>query len=337
MTFKTWITQLFSSPPDAAATGAAVPQQPASAAAPIAATSAPAIDLSPAAIDTLYYRWITDASANDAAAQPALDKAILDALARLIASPGAGADLVPRVPAVIPQLLRSLRDESLSGADLARQLAQDVVLVAEVIREANSPFYHPTAPVKTIEGAVMLLGQNGLRMLIARVSFRPIISMQSGQHARQAAPAIWAQSEKCAHAASLLAPAMDANPFEAYLASLMQNVGLIVAFRLIDQMHSGPALPQSPQFTQALLADAHTLSARIALLWDFPATVSAAIAEAGQADAPALARALALADRVSKLRLLADAGQFDIDKADLRAALTPPECACFDKLTTEED
>ena len=333
MTFKNWITQLFTSAPDAPAAGApaAAPSAPASAPAP----DAVALDLSDAAIATRYYRWLT--SGDDQATPPALDKAILDALARLVDSPTAGADLVPRVPAVIPQLLRSLRDESLSGADLARQLAQDVVLVAEVIREANSPFYHPTAPVKTIEGAVMLLGQNGLRMLIARVSFRPIISMQSGQFARQAAPTIWSQSEKCAHAASLLAPALSANPFEAYLASLMQNVGLIVAFRLIDQIHGGPGLPQSEAFMQALFANARALSARIATLWDFPATVAAAIAQAGQPGAPALARALAQADRVSKLRLLADAAQFDADAAQVRAALTPPERACYDKLTTEED
>ena len=108
------------------------------------------------------------------------------------------ADLVPRVPAVIPQLLRSLRDDSMSGADLSRQLAQDVVLVAEVIREANSPYYRPAAPIKTIEGAVMLLGQNGMRMLLARVAFRPIISSQSGPFALQAAPLVWRQSEACA-------------------------------------------------------------------------------------------------------------------------------------------
>lgn len=332
MTFKNWITQFFAGAPNAVAAGAPAAAPQATAHAP---ADALALDLSVAAIDARYYRWLTNGDDNPTL--PALDKAILDALARLAESPGAGADLVPRVPAVIPQLLRSLRDESLSGADLARQLAQDVVLVAEVIREANSPFYHPTAPVKTIEGAVMLLGQNGLRMLIARVSFRPIISMQSGQFARLAAPTIWSQSEKCAHAASLLAPALAANPFEAYLASLMQNVGLIVAFRLIDQIHAGPALPQSEAFMQALFANARALSARIATLWDFPATVSAAIAQAGQPGAPALARALAQADRVSKLRLLADAGQFEADAAQVRAALSQPERACFDKLTTEED
>lgn len=60
----------------------------------------------------------------------------------------------------------------------------------------------------------MLLGQNGMRMLLARVAFRPIIGVGNGRHARRVAPVIWRQSETCALAASLLAPSMRANGFE---------------------------------------------------------------------------------------------------------------------------
>lgn len=94
----------------------------------------------------------------------------------------------------------------------------------------------------------MLLGQNGMRMLLARVAFRPIVSMQSGGLTIRTAPLIWRQSEKCALAANLVAPAMQANAFDAYLAGLMANVGLVVAFRLIDQMHAPDAFPQSDAF-----------------------------------------------------------------------------------------
>jgi hypothetical protein len=124
---------------------------------------------------------------------------------------------VPRVPEVIPQLLRSLGDEDVSAAELSRQVAQDVVLVAEVIREANSAYYQPITPVKTVEAAIMMLGQNGLRMLLARVAFRPVINMQADGFARRAAPHVWSQSEKCALAASLLAPGLTAGVFESYL------------------------------------------------------------------------------------------------------------------------
>jgi HD-like signal output (HDOD) protein len=285
-----------------------------------------------AAIDRHYYRLL--AGGVEGTGSAALEKTILDEMVRLAQNPYSAAGLVPRVPAVIPQLLGSLRDDSLSGADLARQVAQDVVLVAEVIREANSPYYRPATPVKTIEGAVMLLGQNGLRMLLARVAFRPVIGMQSGRFARQAAPLVWTQSEQCALASSILAAGLDANAFDAYLAGLMQNIGLIVAFRVIDRiMPAGSAalaasgLPDSPAFCASLLEHARMLSAVIAAEWNFPATVVNAIAKPR---ATPLGLTLALGDRIAKLRVLVDAGVLERE-----AALTGLDTQlwhCFDQL-----
>lgn len=286
----------------------------------------------PLDLDVAFYRWL---SGDIVHAGEASEQLILDELARLVRQPESAAGLVPRVPAVIPQLLRSLRDEGVSAAELARQVSQDVTLVAEVIREVNSPYYRPTAPVRTIEGALMLLGQNGLRMLLARVAFRPVISAQTGRLARQVAPHIWSQSELCAQAAGMAAPGLEADPFEAYLAGLMQNVGLIVAFRLVDQVAGPGALPRSDEFAQALQDSARTLSARIAALWELPPPVSMAILQAGQLDVPPLAQALYQGDRLARLRLLLDAG---VDGAhEAAAALTGEQARIFDKLSKAED
>jgi HD-like signal output (HDOD) protein len=289
-----------------------------------------------AAIDRHFYSLLAGPGQEEG--NPAVEKAILDEMARLVAHPYGAASLVPRVPAVIPQLLGSLRDDSLSGADLARQVAQDVVLVAEVIREANSPYYRPATPVKTIEGAVMLLGQNGLRMLLARVAFRPVVGMQSGRYARQVAPLVWTQSEQCALAASILAGGLDANPFDAYLAGLMHNIGLIVAFRVIDRILPAdqapglPGLPASAAFCASLLEQSRGLSAVIAAEWNFPDAVATAI---GTPRATPLGLALALGDRVAKLRLLVDAGVLERDTA--LAGLDASLWRCFDQLQPKED
>jgi HD-like signal output (HDOD) protein len=320
-----WIGKLFSGDeagkPAAAATGALAPQD--------AAQPASAAD-----IDAAYYRWL--AAAGSQQASPETEQAIMAELTRLANAPVDGAALVPRVPAMIPQLMRTLRDEDMNVAVLSRQLAQDVVLVAEVYREANLPCYRPRyhsgPPIDSIDSAVMLLGQNGMRMLLARVAFRPIMVMQSGPVAKRTARQIWSQSEKCALAASLLAPTMRTNAFEVYLAGLIANVGLVVAFRLIDQMAPQTALPQSDEFIAGLFAQARVLSARIAALWEFPAAVASAIEFAGQPDAPLPAQTLALADRVSKLCMLVDAGEYPADDAFVVAGLDKASLACFDKL-----
>ena len=306
----------------------------ASSAAPTPSVPAPESAGAHAEVDAAFFGWLAGAAGGDA--PEATERLILDELARLADSPARAAALVPRVPAVIPELLRSLRDDSVSNADLSRMVAQDVVLVAEVVREANSPYYRPPTPVKNIEGAVMLLGQNGLRMLLARVAFRPIIGMQTGRFAKLVAPRIWMQSEKCALAAATLAPHSGANPFEAYLAGLIQNVGLVVAFRLIDQVYNEDVLPRSNAFCAALLGHARRLAHAIALEWDFPPAVAGAIADAGGAEGTALGGVLASADALAKLRLLVDAGELPADSALVETIVTPRLRPCFDLLLPQE-
>ena len=328
---KHWLTRLFGG------AGTAAPP-PASAASPgTASPASAAVTLSAApaapAIDIAFHRWLTDAVRGDAT--PAAEARILAELERLAADPAAAGALVPRVPAVVPQLLRSLRDDSVSGGELARQIARDAVLVAEVIREANSPWFRAAKPVTTIDGAVMTLGENGLRILLARVAFRPIINMQGGRVVRAVAPRLWQQSDACALAASLVAPDLGADPFEAYLAGLVLNVGMMAACRLIDHLEQ-PVVPQSDAFREALQANARELSAGIAGHWQLPPFVASAVVRAGRPANQPLAACLGQADTLAKLRLLVDHGVLTPDRtADdpaLAALLAGPAGRHFARL-----
>ena len=333
---KNWIARLFKGAPDKshspAASGPAA--SPAARGADPRAPTQAGEDAP--ALEQVFWRWLCGLPADAAgeqAASPAARQVESD-LARLAQAPEQAADLVPRVPEVIPRLLGSLREEGVSGAELARQVARDPVLVAEVIREANSPFYRQTKPVRTVDAAILVLGQNGLRMLLARVAFRPIMGASSGPCARVAAPRLWLHAERCARAGALLAPRLGADPFEAYLAGLMIDVGLIVAFRLVDQLQqSGPA-PDQPERVSAIQAGARQLSARIALYWDLPPPIGAAILRAGDAHAQPLARALGQADTLARLRLLLDGGALPPDDP-LLANLDGPGARIFEQLAPE--
>jgi len=319
---KNWINRLrgtSDNAPAAAAAQAAEDDQAADVAAEIEAT---------------YYRWLTAAHGYTAPAE--LETRILDELRQLAGQPGEAAGLVPRVPETIPRLLASLNDEDASVQDLAKQVAQDVVLVAEVIREANSAYYRPIAPVKNVEAAIMMLGQNGLRMLLARIAFRPLINMQAGGFARVAAPQVWNQSVSCALAASLMAPGLSTGVFEAYLAGLMQNVGLVVAFRIADRVCGEGKVPGSSAFGAQLLAGSRQLSAAIAGHWNFPPEVLDAISHAGAPADDHLAEALALGDRIAKLRLLIDAGVLAEDDSLVTEGLDNFQRRCLGKLAKLE-
>jgi HD-like signal output (HDOD) protein len=306
---------------------------PAATAGPAAAGDEGAGDVA-AEIEATYYRWLTAAHGYTAA--PETEQRILDDVRDLAAQPGEAAGLVPRVPEAIPRLLASLNDEDASVGELARQVAQDVVLVAEVIREANSAYYRPIAPVKNVEAAIMMLGQNGLRMLLARIAFRPLINMQVGGFARVAAPQIWNQSVSCALAASLMAPGLSTGVFEAYLGGLMQNVGLVVAFRLADRVCGDGKVPGSSTFGAQLLAGSRQLSSAIAGHWNFPAEVADAIAHAGAPGQDHLAEALALGDRIAKLRMLVDADVLAEDDSLVTDGLDNFQRRCLGKLAKLE-
>jgi len=321
---KNWINRLLSGSENAA-TAVAAQAQPA---------AAPAEDAG-IEIDAAYYRWLTASAGYEAT--PETGERILAELRELSANPDAAAGLVPRVPEVITQLLGSLGDDAVSTNALARQVAQDVVLVAEVIREANSAYYRSLTPVRTVEAAIMMLGHNGLRMLLARLAFRPIIKMESRGFARRAAPQIWSQSEKCALAASLMAPGVTAGGFEAYLAGLMQNVGLMVAFRIVDRICGDGRVPGSRVFGAALQEHSRQLSATVAAHWDFPPEVCAAIAAAGHPGELPLARALALGDRIAKLRVLVDGKVIDDDDSLVTDGLDNFQRRCLNKLSLVEE
>jgi HD-like signal output (HDOD) protein len=287
-----------------------------------------------AEIEATYYRWLT--AAHGYTAPMETEQRILDEVRQLAAQPGEAAGLVPRVPEAIPRLLASLNDEDASVPELAKQVAQDVVLVAEVIREANSAYYRPIAPVKNVEAAIMMLGQNGLRMLLARIAFRPLINMQAGGFAREAAPRIWNQSVSCALAASLMAPGLSTGVFEAYLGGLMQNVGLVVAFRLADRVCGDGKVPGSSAFGAQLLAGSRQLSSAIAGHWNFPTEVAEAIAHAGNPGPDHLAEALALGDRIAKLRMLVDADVLPEDDSLVTDGLDNFQRRCLGKLAKLE-
>jgi len=281
-------------------------------------------------LDGAFYRWVTASAGYNARRET--EEQIIAEVHALALDPGSASELVPRIPELVSQLLTALSDDNISTGALSRQVGQDLVLVAEVIREANSAYYRPVTPIETLEGAVTMLGLNGLRMLLARIAFRPLVRTQGQGVARQLAPVIWGHSERCAFAASVMAPGLSAGVFESFLAGLMQNLGLQVALRIAERHGEGGKVPGSGAFGVELFAASRQISAVIARHWDFPVDVADAIAHVGEPQASHLAQALAQGDRIAKLRLLLDAEIIDEDDSLVVDGLNGFQRRCLGKL-----
>ena len=335
-----WLHKLLTSPdpvPPAAAQASALPL-PVEAHAP---EEAEVSWMQRSVADYEFTSWLFEAEDHPDLFTNQTEDAILAALDEVVRSPRAGAHLVRRMPGVIPQLLQSLRSPDFSGPALARKLWHDVVLVSEVLRLANSAAYSPSNPITSIDHAILILGQDGLRQLITSVAFKPIIDLKSGGFTRQVAPRRWDQAERCAVATRVLARDAGVDPLEAFLAGLIHNVGLIVSLRMIDQMSDGAQPVGSPTFCNALAIHGRALSANIGLEWHFPAGVTTAVREAGTADKGGelspLGKVLLMGDYLSKLDTLKRHGRIAEDDPRLSEGLAEKELDCLAQLAKLED
>jgi HD-like signal output (HDOD) protein len=216
-----------------------------------------------------------------------------------------------------------------------------VVLVAAVIRLANGCYQGTGNSITSVEHAVILIGQEGLRQLITTVAFRPIIDMNSGFYTRRLAPRLWEHSERCAMSARQLAGDMGVEPFDAFLAGLLHNVGLIVALRIMDQVARDEGKLGSEVFLARLAADARRLAGSIAREWHFPEPVAQALLEQGGlhkgAQMSPLGRLLKLTDYLGKVRLLVENGLLDESGPALFAGLPPNAAQCYSALAASRE
>ena len=322
------------SAPASMAPAAHVPAAPVPAAAPPARSSVSFEQKDD--VNANYYNWLFDTREECDLDTSVLETEVLEALDKIVKSKHSGADLVRRLPGLLPQLLQSLRSDSFSGAQLSRTISTDVVLVAAVIRLANSSLQGGGKSITSVEHAVIVIGQEGLRHLLTGVAFRPIIDMNSGHFTRTLAPRIWEQCERCALANRMLAEEMGINPFEAFLAGLIQHVGLIVSLRIMDQVAKDSSQMGSAMFCATLLRDARTLSCSIGREWNFPEAVTLAISEQASmrkgAQMSPLGQLLSLSDYLSKVRILVENERLAPGDTRLFRGLSAAATECYRQL-----
>ena len=320
----TWFRRLF---------GAADPPRAESPGSPAPAAATPPTPGPRAAFDfdVAFCQWLFD---TDPLAEPAPSEVERHLLVSLdsAATDQRLATRVPRVPAIVPQLLQMLRDPARSASDVARHVSQDPVLVASVLRTANSPWYGAGRTIESVDQAVLTLGHDGMRQLVAAVAFKPLINVQSGRFTRPGAPRVWEQTERAGVACRLLAPSAGASAFEAYLVMLLINVGTIVALRVLDEGLPEGGAVGSRSFCTRFVVAVRDLAMQIGRQWDFPAQLASALARDAESARAPLAVLVNACSVVSRMRMLVDAGRWARDDAVVAFGNDHRIAACFDAL-----
>lgn len=296
------------------------------------------VSISPKDIDAAFYGLILGVQSPIDSNLNHFEKSVLRQLDQLLASNISHSSLVPRLPAVIPQVMSTLRDQSSSSADLSSQIGRDAVLVSEVIRLANSPYYRVAQKIATLEQAVFALGQVGIRQLIVNAAFKPLINLNSGHFTKLSCIILWNQSEKTAIACDCMAKQEKADRFAAYLMAIVQNVGLTVTLQIMDRNFDGRHAPRSKEFQERLVNRSRELSLVIANEWSFPESVLEAIdSQINAKYCQTLEEILYVGDKFSKMHILSTKGRLkgglDQVACRFRGHLTDVCKVCFKSLS----
>ena len=180
---------------------------------------------------------------------------------------------IPRLPSVIPKLMRSLRDPNAGAIDYVAIINKDPAMSAAVLKLANTVYFNPgNKRITAIETAVVKLGIEGLRSVLSAAVMQPVIQRDS-PYFHRFGEQLWQHSLRCAVACERIAMARGVEPYKAYLLGLVHDIGTITAFsELCRELKErvGRDQPGYQVFTPLLREQAAPLSERIAREWEFP-------------------------------------------------------------------
>lgn len=275
---------------------------PAAGLVPAAAFAAPAPAGAPAAAAPVtaappLLGWLLDCAPLAQGDPTPAEQRVLDAIDAVLAAPTLPEALLPRAATAIPQLLALLRQTDLPVPALAERIARDPVLSAEVLRLASSAFYRAQGEVADLRHAIVLVGEAGLKRVIARLLVKPVFEATPGPLGSRAAPRLWEHAQALAPQLASAAQAAGLPAFDGYLVGLLHGSGWGIALRIADRADAALPLPPTSAFAVACAARAHRLFGLAARRWPITPGFAAVADDACQQPLDASAHPLAAALR----------------------------------------
>jgi HD-like signal output (HDOD) protein len=244
--------------------------------------SAPLEEVEPLSSETVFAK-LHQLSLGAAAAGEAWSPAHAEVIAATAAALQESATedrYTPRRPSLLPQLLRAMNDEEVSRRELVAIISKDPSLVGNLLKMANSSFYRvSTQAVESIDRAVVILGNDGIRSLIAAALAQPIFQIRGGDFPKFPEIA-WEHTFRTASATVTHTAIVErADPFAAQLLGLVAGMAGIVVFRVaLDQYDIRPELrPHAGVMASLLDTQSVMVAKRIASSWGLSDRISAAL------------------------------------------------------------
>jgi len=249
---------------------------------------------------------------------------VLDAISKSLDESVYERDYFPRRPMLLPRLLQAINDDESTREELVRVLLEDPALAGAVLQRANSAFYRTSPePIESLDRAVMLLGTDGLRSLMASAILQPVFRIPRGSF-EKFADFTWEQAERTAMAAEVHArTGGDTKPIVAQLLGLMSLLANIVLFRLaLDKYRDFPHLtPRADVIIEAIRTQRACTASLIAQSWKLSDLSIAAFTEQQQRLSPeqmsSIGRSVYFGDLCGSLTMLTARGYYTKKQAQV--------------------
>jgi two-component system, cell cycle response regulator len=139
---------------------------------------------------------------------------------------------LPSLPAIAVQVLELTQHADINLAEIARLISKDPALAGKILRTVNSSFYGRSQNVGTISHALVILGLQSVRTLVLGFSLVTHLNKEKGKGFDYLG--YWRRSIYAANAARALAAKVGiVQQEEAFLAALLQDIGMLVLERVL--------------------------------------------------------------------------------------------------------
>lgn len=259
-----------------------------------------------------WQRFLLDRPDPVISALPVPHRLLLQATQQRLADAAGRGPAVPRLPTIVPLLLKQIRDPEISTKELVEIIQRDPLLMAAVLKTANSAWFNPyRKPMESLERVLLTLGLDGLRLVLSTAVLQPILKTEGEQIVLR----LWQHATATATASHALAPRFGASRFHGYLAGLIVNVGAVTAIQTAHALAQGfldTKRADAAIVAELIQRDAATLGHTIARDWRMPPDIVDALgARAGVPTRSPLGRTLVAADWLSRAWLCKRAGLID--------------------------
>jgi putative nucleotidyltransferase with HDIG domain len=185
--------------------------------------------------------------------------------------------MLPPAPRVVSDLIARFDDPRVDIRTISNMLSRDPVLVAKILRMANSSYYGVSGTIGSVDDAVKLLGLIQVQVIVITCGVAGGFSKVKGLSLAE----FWKTSLLAGFIARALAMQTTQNPNLAFTAGLMHNIGQLLIH--IGFPEAGVELEKTAEqgdFNRRRLAEKEVLGvdhceigAELARRWNFPATI----------------------------------------------------------------